>query len=53
MAKKARSPYVDEMRDPKTMISTENHHEMFRRLVKAGQIGIHNHPGERKHKKNK
>lgn len=52
MVKQARSPYVDELRDPKTNISTENHMEMFARLVKAGKQGIHNAPGQPKGKKN-
>ena len=46
--RKGRQPEVDELRDPKTHISTENHIEMTNRLVKAGQQGIHNKPGERK-----
>jgi hypothetical protein len=29
-------------------ISTENHMELWRRLVKAGQEGMHGHPGPRK-----
>lgn len=49
MVKKARSPYVEELRD-KNNISTENHYQMFIRLVAALTRGIHNHPGERKHK---
>jgi len=44
--RKGRSPWVDELRDPVTNISTENHHEMTDRLVKAGRAGIHNHPGD-------
>jgi hypothetical protein len=51
LAKKPRSPLVDELRDPKTMISTENHMQMFARLVAAGLKGIHNHPGPPKPKK--
>lgn len=51
MAKKPRSPRVDELRDPKTNISTENHLQLFDRLVAAGLAGIHNHPGPRKPKK--
>lgn len=51
MVKKARSPLVNELRDPKTFISTENHHQMFDRLVAAGLRGIHNKPGARKPKK--
>jgi hypothetical protein len=46
LAKKARSPYVGELRDPDG-ISTENHQEMTERLVKAGRRGIHNPPTER------
>jgi hypothetical protein len=49
--KKGRSPWVDEFRDPKTMISTENHMQLFHRLIKAGEQGIHNHPGPPKPKK--
>lgn len=49
--KKARSPFVDEQRDPKTYISTESHMEMFRRLLKAGEQGIHNAPGQPKQKR--
>lgn len=48
---KGRSPYVDELRDPKTMISTENHMQMFHRLLKAGFEGMHNKPAPRKPKK--
>lgn len=48
--KKARSPYVDELRDKKTNISTENHIQMFNRLVAAGVKGIHNSPGQNKKK---
>lgn len=51
MVKKNRSPLVGELRDPKTHISTENHRQMFDRLVAAGAKGIHNHPGPRKPKK--
>lgn len=51
MVKKARSPFVDERRDPKTFIGTESHMQEFARTVKAGLIGIHNHPGSRKPKK--
>jgi len=51
LAKKARSPKVGELRDPKTFISTENHLQLFDRLVAAGLRGIHNHPGLRKSKK--
>lgn len=51
MVKKARSPYVGELRDPQTSISTENHHQVFDRLVAALTHGIHNHPGPRKPKK--
>lgn len=50
MAKKARSPYVGELRDAKG-ISTEDHRQMFDRLVAAGYRGIHNKPGPRKPKK--
>jgi hypothetical protein len=51
MVKKARSPRVNELCDPKTYISTENHMQMFDRLVAALTHGIHNHPGPRKPKK--
>ena len=50
MAKKGRSPYVDELRD-KACMSTENHMQMFDRLVAAGRRGIHNPPGPPKPKK--
>jgi hypothetical protein len=50
LAKKARSPYVDELRD-KDCISTESHTQVFDRLLKAGRIGIHNPPGPPKPKK--
>jgi hypothetical protein len=40
---------VDELRD-KDNISTENHMQMVARLIRAGERGIHNHPGERKKK---
>jgi len=50
LAKKPRSPYVDELRD-KNNISIENHIEMTNRLVKAGHQGIHNRPGPPKPKK--
>lgn len=49
--KKGVSPWVDELRDPRTFISTENHIEMTNRLVKALAMGIHNTPGDRKKKK--
>lgn len=49
MVKKARSPYVEELRD-KDNISTENHYQMFVRLLAAFAQGIHGTPGERKHK---
>jgi hypothetical protein len=49
--KKARSPFVEELRDPKTYISTENHRQIFDRLVAALTKGMHNHPGPRKPKK--
>lgn len=42
---------MDERRDPKTYIGTENHMQEFARTIKAGQQGIHNHPGPRKPKK--
>lgn len=48
--RKGRSPRVDELRDPKTNISTENHLELTRRLIAAGKAGIHGKPGERKRK---
>lgn len=51
MAKKPRSPLVGDLRDPRTMISTENHQQMFDRLVAAGVKGIHNPPGPDKPKK--
>lgn len=51
MVKKNRSPLVDERRDPKTHISTENHMQEFDRAVAALAHGIHNHPGPRKPKK--
>jgi len=51
MVKKARSPRVDDLRDPRTYISTENHRQMFDRLVAALAHGIHNKPGPRKPKK--
>lgn len=41
---------VGELRD-RDGVSTENHMEMFRRLVKAGDQGIHNAPGEPKKKR--
>jgi hypothetical protein len=41
---------VNEGRDGRG-ISTESHMEMFRRLVKAGDKGIHNAPGESKKKR--
>lgn len=49
MVKKNRSPWVDELRD-KENISTENHMQLFARLIKAGEQGIHGKPGERKKK---
>ncbi len=39
---------INELRDPRTMISTENHLQMFRRLLAAGAKGIHGKPGERR-----
>jgi len=51
--RKGVSPWVDELRDPRTLISTENHHQMFARLVAAGFQGIHNKPGEPKKHKSK
>jgi hypothetical protein len=52
MVKKTRDPRIGEGRDPKTNISTENHRQMFDRLVAAGVVGIHNKPGEpKKHRK--
>lgn len=51
MVKKARDPRVEELRDPKTFISTENHMQMFDRLVAAGIKGMHGKPGPRKPKK--
>lgn len=42
---------VSEFRDPRTNISTENHMELFRRLLRAGAQGIHNAPGEPKKKR--
>ena len=51
MVKKARSPLVNERRDPRTFIGTENHMQEFARTVKAGLIGIHNPPGAPKPKK--
>lgn len=51
MVKKNRSPLVNERRDPKTYISTENHMQEFDRTVAAGLAGIHNKPGPRKPKK--
>lgn len=50
MVKKARSPYVGELRDPKTYISTEDHRQMTNRLIAAGIQGIHGRPGDRKPK---
>ena len=51
MAKKNRSPRVEELRDQQG-VSTENHRQMFDRLVAAGMAGIHGKPGPRKPKKN-
>ena len=48
MAKKNRSPRVEEMRDADN-ISTENHMEVFRRL--ANVKIMHGKPGPRKPKK--
>jgi len=45
LVKKARDPRVDEDRDPKTYISTENHMEVFRRL--AAVKNMHGKPGPR------
>lgn len=39
-------PYVD-----RNGISTENHRQMFDRLVAAGRSGMHGHPGPRKPRK--
>lgn len=33
--------------DQRSGISTESHMEMYRRLVKAGDVGMHNPPTER------
>lgn len=41
----------DPLVDPETGISTESHHEMFARLVRAGAIGMHGTPGERRRKR--
>lgn len=41
---------VTELRDQRN-VSTESHMEMFRRLIKAGERGIHNAPGEPKKKR--
>lgn len=49
--RKGRQPEVDELRDRITFISTENHMQMFARLVAAGFAGIHNKPGPPKPKK--
>jgi hypothetical protein len=51
MVKKARSPFVNEGRDPKTNISTENHMQMFDKLMAAHKAGIHGKPGNPKPKK--
>lgn len=51
MVKKARSPLVNERRDPRTFIGTENHMQEFDRAVAALTQGIHNKPGPRKPKK--
>lgn len=42
---------INELRDPRTMISTENHQQLFDRLVAAGVRGIHNAPGAPKPKR--
>ena len=34
--------------DPRTGISTEDHLEIYRRLVAAGRDGMHGPPGDRK-----
>jgi len=49
--RKGRSPWVNDFRDPVTFMSTENHMQMFDRLVAAGVNGIHNPPGPPKPKK--
>ena len=42
---------MNDFRDPVTFMSTENHMQMFDRLVAAGVKGIHNPPGPPKPKK--
>ena len=49
MAKKKRSPYVDELRD-KNNISTENHMQLWARLAKV--VEMHGPQGPKKPHKN-
>jgi len=42
---------VEELRDPRTHISTENHLQMTNRLLSAANVGIHGTPGKKKGEK--